>query len=136
MKPDQIKLVKRTWRMLMGVDPKIIGDAFYSKLFSDQPNIRKLFPSDMNQQYIKLVDMLNSIIMNLDHPDMVSPDIAAMARRHEGYGVKPGHYKMVGEALLWTLKKGLASEWNQALEEAWTDCYNTLADAMLQKSAV
>jgi hemoglobin-like flavoprotein len=134
MKPEQIKLVKRTWKILMGVDPKIIGDAFYSKLFADQPTIRKLFPTDMNQQYIKLVDMLSSIIMNLDHPESISSDIVAMSKRHTGYGVKPSHYTMVGSALLWTLKQGLGSEWNQEIEDAWTICYNSLADAMIQNS--
>ncbi|MBC7885117.1 MAG: hemoglobin [Saprospiraceae bacterium] len=134
MKPEQIKIVKKTWKILMGVDPKIIGDAFYSKLFSDQPSIRKLFPHDMNQQYTKLVDMLSSIIMNLDHPYIVSPGIIAMAKRHSGYGVKPIHYAMVGNALLWTLKEGLGTEWNQDIEEAWTSWYQTLAEAMIQNS--
>jgi hemoglobin-like flavoprotein len=29
--------------------------------------------------------------------------------RHTGYGVKPDHYRLVGNALLWTLEKGLGS---------------------------
>lgn len=135
MRPEQIKLVKKTWKILMGIDPKIIGDAFYSKLFADQPGIRKLFPADMNQQYIKLVDMLSSIIMNLDHnPAIGLQDVVAMSKRHTDYGVKPAHYKMVGSALMWTLKKGLGSEWNQEIEEAWSDCYQSLADIMIQNS--
>jgi hemoglobin-like flavoprotein len=134
MKPEQIKLVKKTWKILMRIDPTIIGDAFYSKLFADQPAIRKLFPKDMDQQYVKLVDMLSSIIMNLDHPDIGTSDIMAMSKRHTGYGVKPAHYDMVGSALLWTLKKGLGTEWNQAIEEAWTDCYTSLADVMIHNS--
>jgi len=134
MTPEQIKLVKKTWKILMGIDPVIIGDAFYSKLFADQPAIKRMFPTDMNQQYIKLVDMLSSIIMNLDHPQVSSPDIVAMSKRHTGYGVKPAHYAMVGSALLWTLKQGLGTEWNQEIEDAWTDCYTSLADVMIQNS--
>ncbi len=134
MKPEHIKLVKRSWKILMGVDPKIIGDAFYSKLFTDNPGIRKLFPSDMNRQYIKLVDMLSSIIMNLNQPEFVSADIVAMSKRHTGYGVKPAHYALVGTALLWTLKQGLGTDWNQDIEDAWTSCYTSLADVMIQHS--
>jgi hemoglobin-like flavoprotein len=134
MKPEHIKLVKRSWKILMGVDPKIIGDAFYSKLFTDNPGIRKLFPSDMNKQYIKLVDMLSSIIMNLNQPEFVSADIVAMSKRHTGYGVKPAHYALVGTALLWTLKQGLGTDWNQDIEDAWTSCYTSLADVMIQHS--
>jgi len=134
MKPDHIKLVKKSWKILMGVDAKIIGDAFYSKLFADHPSIRKLFPSDMNQQYIKLVDMLSSIIMNLDHPEEVTSDIITMSKRHTEYGVKPIHYEMVGKALLWALKKGLGSEWNHDMEAAWIACYQSLADIMIENS--
>ena len=134
MKPEQIKLVKKTWKILMGINPKIIGDAFYSKLFTDHPAIRKLFPSDMNQQYIKLVDMLTSIIMNLDHLESVSEEIIAMSNRHTGYGVKPAHYEMVGSALLWTLQKGLGAEWSDDIENAWIACYQSLADTMIQNS--
>lgn len=134
MKPEQIKLVKKTWKILMGINPTIIGDAFYSKLFTDHPAIRKLFPSDMNQQYIKLVDMLSSIIMNLDHLESVSEEIIAMSNRHTGYGVKPAHYEMVGSALLWTLQKGLGAEWSDDIENAWIACYQSLADTMIQNS--
>jgi hemoglobin-like flavoprotein len=134
MKPEQIKLVKKTWKILMGINPTIIGDAFYSKLFTDHPAIRKLFPSDMNQQYIKLVDMLTSIIMNLDHLESVSEEIIAMSNRHTGYGVKPAHYEMVGSALLWTLQKGLGAEWSDDIENAWIACYQSLADTMIQNS--
>jgi hemoglobin-like flavoprotein len=134
MRPEQIKLVKKTWKILMGINPVIIGDAFYSKLFADHPTLRKLFPLDMNQQYVKLVDMLSSIIMNLDHPNIDSADITAMSKRHIGYGVKPEHYAMVGTALIWTLKKGLGTDWNQETEDAWTNCYKSLADVMIQNS--
>lgn len=134
MKPEHIKLVKRSWKILMAIDPKIIGDAFYSKLFTDNPGIRKLFPSDMNKQYVKLVDMLSSIIMNLDQPESFSADIVAMSKRHTGYGVKPAHYALVGTALLWTLKQGLGTDWNQDIEDAWNNCYRTLAETMIKNS--
>lgn len=134
MKPEQIKLVKKTWKILMGIDPKIIGDVFYSKLFADHPSLRKMFPTEMDKQYIKLVDMLSSIIMSLDQIESVSSDIVAMAKRHTGYGVKPAHYDMVGSALIWTLQKGLGAEWNQEVESAWNSCYQSLADTMIQNS--
>ena len=36
--------------------------------------------------------------------------LEGLARRHLGYGVKDEHYDKVGEALLWTLEKGLGDE--------------------------
>lgn len=33
-----------------------------------------------------------------------------LGRRHVGYGVLPRHYATVGDALLWTLKRGLGQD--------------------------
>ncbi len=62
----------------------------------------------------------------------MSADIQAMAQRHVGYGVKPAHYKLVGNALLWTLEKGLGDDWTQDVKNAWTACYTLLADTMIK----
>ena len=62
-------------------------------------------------------------------------DIAAMAQRHVAYGVKPAQYKKVGEALLWTLEQGLGNDYTPQVKEAWTKCYTTLANAMINASA-
>ncbi len=117
------------------MDPAIVGDAFYSKLFSGQPAIRRMFPKDMNAQYKKLMDMLSTIVMRLDNFDKISADIEAMGLRHASYNVKPSQYALVGEALLWTLEKGLGNGWNEEVKEAWTTCYNALAEIMINASS-
>jgi hemoglobin-like flavoprotein len=133
MTSEQIKLIKKTWKIMMGVDPKIIGDAFYSKLFVDHPALRKMFPTDMEKQYVKLVDMLTSIIMHLDYHTNVDMDkLTEISKKHVAYGVKTVHYDMVGNALLWTLKKGLGFEWSQDVNDAWTECYRSLTNTMFE----
>lgn len=113
------------------MDPVVVGDAFYSKLFFDRPALKKMFPAEMDAQYQKLVDMLNTIVTRLDKLDELTEEIVAMAKRHEGYGVKPEHYAPVGTALIWTLKVGLGNEWNEELQNAWLKCYGILANAMI-----
>ena len=135
MTAAQIKLVKKTWRDLRGINPATVADLFYSKLFADKPALRKMFPANMEQQYRKLIDMLNSIVMRLDKPGELTEDIAAMARRHVDYGVKPAHYKLAGSALLWTLQKALGDDWNGEVENAWAACYKMLADTMISATA-
>jgi hemoglobin-like flavoprotein len=131
---SQIALVKRSWKTFRGVDPQLIGDIFYSKLFADNPSLKKMFPQKMGEQYKKLIDMLSTIVARLDHPDELSAEIAALAGRHVNYGVRPGHYRLVGNALLWTLKNGLGKDWTPETEKAWTTCYNLLADTMINAS--
>jgi len=127
---QQIQLIKRSWRSLHGIPQALIADMFYSKLFASNPRLRKLFPADMDQQYRKLIDMLNRIVVQLDEPDALEQEIAWMAQRHAGYGVKPVHYTLVGNALLWTLERGLGKDWNEQTAEAWKGCYQKMAGAM------
>ncbi len=131
---EQILLVKKTWRLLRGIDPSIVAGAFYAKLFTSHPAIKKMFPKDMEPQYVKLIDMLSAVVSRLDRLDELTDEIAAMAERHVGYGVKPEHYKLVGEALLWTLEKGLGNDWTPAVKAAWTEAYTVLADTMINAS--
>jgi hemoglobin-like flavoprotein len=136
MTTGQIILVKKTWRLFRGINPSTVGDLFYSKLFSENPALRKMFPKDMEQQYKKLIEMLNGIVIRLDRLDELTEEIAAMAQRHVQYGVRPAHYKLVGKALLWTLQKGLGNDWNDDVKTAWTTCYTILADTMINSSSL
>jgi hemoglobin-like flavoprotein len=134
MTKEEIILIKRTWKLFREINPVVVGDTFYSKLFLDNPSIRKMFPKEMNQQYQKLIDMLSTVVGRLDNLEDLSGDIAAMAQRHVSYGVKPAQYQKIGEALLWTLEQGLGKDFTPEVKEAWTKCYTTLADAMINAS--
>jgi len=54
-----------------------------------------------------------------------------VSMRHVGYGVKPDHYRLVGNALLWTLEKGLGSSWNDKIKDAWRAFYEMIAAMMI-----
>src|ERR1700741_3890135 len=124
-------LIKKSWSLLRKIDPVVLGDVFYNKLFFDNPELRKMFPEDMEGQYRKLLDMVNTIIERLEKIDELKGDIVAMAKRHEGYGVKPEHYSMVGIALIWTLQKSLGTEWTDEVRSAWVNCYAILSGTMI-----
>jgi len=122
--------------MIRQIDPLLVGDLFYSKLFTDTPSLRRMFPKKMDDQYNKLVNMLNIVIARLERLDELTDDIAEMAQRHVGYGVRPAHYKLVGSALLWTLQHGLGKDWTPEVKDAWTKCYTTLSNAMINAPAL
>lgn len=130
MTPAQIQLVKKSWRLLRALPPAVVADTFYSKLFFDHPELRRMFPKNMGEQYQKLMDMLSSMVARLEQIEGYQQEIAALARRHEGYGVQSKHYEMVGTALLWTLEKGLGDDWSKETAEAWAACYELIAGAM------
>lgn len=121
--------------MLNGIESSVVAGAFYAKLFSDQPGLRRLFPKDMEPQYVKLMDMLNAIVIKIDRLEEYTKELTEMAERHIGYGVKNEHYRLVGNALIWTLEKGLGKDWNPQVSEAWSGAYKIITDIMLGAAA-
>lgn len=130
----EIALIKKSWGLLEKMDTVLVGDIFYSKLFFENPELRKMFPQDMKGQYKKFVDMLDTIVTRLENLDELKGDIVAMAKRHVDYGVKPVHYNMVGKALLYTLQKTLGNEWTDDIRSAWINCYSILSGTMITVS--
>ena len=58
------------------------------------------------------------------------PQLMSLGARHAGYGVKDRHYKVVGEALIWTLERGLANSFTPEVERAWVRVYLLMAATM------
>jgi hemoglobin-like flavoprotein len=131
MTPQQVRLVKQTWKLLREISPTVLGDVFYGRLFFKYPFLRPLFKGPMDDQYRKFFDMLSLIVARIDLPDNLGPEIAALGRSHQGYGVQPSHYEDVKAALLWTLEVGLGNDWNETVGQAWEACYDGLAKLML-----
>lgn len=131
MTKEQARIVRNTWMSLQGDDPTLLGDVFYSRLFLKEPSLRKLFQVPGQEQAKKLIDMLDLIVSRLDRLYELDDKIRQLAIRHEGYGVKPSHYEDVGNALLWSISKGLGKDWTPEVEAAWVACYTTLTSTML-----
>ena len=126
-----IELIKKSWLNVKKIKPEVLGDVFYTKLFYDHPQLRRMFPQEMEEQNKKLIDMLNIIIGRLEDLDQLKDEITAVAKRHVDYGVKAEHYDMVGASLLWTLQKALGKDWTEEVKTAWINCYTELSGTMI-----
>ena len=135
MTSQQISLVKNSWKFFQAINPVLVGDIFYSKLFMMEPKLRRMFSISKEEQSKKLIEMMNVIVGRLDRLDELNDDIKQLAKRHVGYGVKPVHYEVVGLSLLWTLEKGLGRDWTEQVKDAWTACYTLLADTMINAAS-
>lgn len=129
MTPDQIVLVQTSFGRL-ATQADAVAQAFYARLFQIDPGLRPLFPIELGPQRTKLMQMLAAAVRGLSDLPALLPVVAALGRRHAGYGVQPSHYATVGEALLDTLRAGLGADFTPALEQAWGAVYSALAGAM------
>ena len=97
-----LALVRSTFDLVVPI-AGVAADMFYERLFYMAPSLRQMFPTDMRDQKRKLMVMLASAVQGLGNLDALAPQLMALGARHARYGVKDPHYKVVGEALIWTL---------------------------------
>jgi hemoglobin-like flavoprotein len=131
MTDRQILTIKISWSYVV----RDSGEAallFYDKLFALNPALKVLFRNDMELQARKLISMLTMIVSRLQMIGEVADEISALGRRHVGYGVKPGDYTTVGQALIWMLEQRLEEHWTQETREAWELMYQQLSNRMIQ----
>jgi hemoglobin-like flavoprotein len=65
----------------------------------------------------------------------VVPALQDLGRKHVAYGTQAAHYGPVGEALLWTLERGLGPDFTPEVRDAWVATYALVADVMRRAAA-
>jgi hemoglobin-like flavoprotein len=129
MTPQQVQLIKQSFAKVAPIAGQA-ADLFYGRLFEIAPQVRPLFKGDITAQGQKLMSTIALAVGSLDRLSELVPIVQDLGRRHAGYGVKDEHYDSVGQALLWTLDKGLGADFTPEVKEAWTAVYMVLADTM------
>ena len=130
MTPDQIKAIQESFTKVPPISEQAAA-LFYGRLFEIAPTVKPLFRGDMKEQGRKLMATIAVVVNGLGNLEAILPAVSALAKRHVTYGVKPAHYAPVGDALLWTLERGLGAHWTAELATAWAAAYGVLAEFMI-----
>jgi hemoglobin-like flavoprotein len=134
MTNEQIKLVQDSFRQVAPI-AETAAQLFYARLFELDPDLELLFKGNLSEQGRKLMQMLGVAVNSLDRMDQLLPVVRSLGARHVSYGVRDKDYDTVGQALLWTLRKGLGEAFTADVEAAWSNVYTALASAMQSGSA-
>jgi nitric oxide dioxygenase len=129
MTPHQIGLVQASFTKIAPM-ADTAASLFYGRLFEIAPEVEPLFKGDIAEQGRKLMATLGVVVRGLTNLDAILPAARTLALRHVGYGVRPEHYGPVGEALVWTLERGLQADFTPELRDAWVTAYGALSGAM------
>jgi hemoglobin-like flavoprotein len=130
MTPDQVKTVQDSFNKVAPISEHAAA-LFYGRLFEIAPAVRPLFHGDMAEQGRKLMATLTVVVNGLNSLETILPAASALAKRHVAYGVRPAHYQTVGEALMWTLERGLGAQWTPELAAAWDSAYKVVSEFMI-----
>lgn len=129
MTPRQVELVQESFAKVQPIAAQA-AEMFYGRLFEIDPNLKRLFKGDMKEQGRMLMAMIGAAVRGLANPPALIPTLKSLGARHVGYGVEEHHYDTVGNALIWTLQKGLGEAFTDELCESWVAAYQLLAGVM------
>ncbi len=129
MEAKTIELVQGTFKEVVPI-ADTAAEIFYNKLFDLDPALKPLFKGDMKEQGAKLMSMIGTAVNGLNNLEAIVPAVQNLGKSHVGYGVKDSHYDTVGNALLYTLDKGLGEAFTPEVKDAWVEVYTVLATTM------
>ena len=130
MTPEQRTLVQSSWAP-MRARKEDAAEWFYGRLFETYPEVRHHFSGDMKRQGRMFVSMLDQAVAGLDDVERIAEPLRHLGRAHVGYGAKVDDYEKVRAALMWTLGQGLGDAFTDEVEEAWSEAFTVVAEAML-----
>ena len=110
MTSDQVVLIQQSFAQVRPIADQAAA-LFYGRLFEIAPETKPLFKGDIVEQGRKLMATLGVVVNGLGNLETVLPAASALAKRHVAFGVEAGQYASVGDALLWTLERGLGPAW-------------------------
>lgn len=134
MTPEQIALVQSSFAALQDRLPEL-GNAFYTHLFTTNPELRTLFTTDLRIQQTKFTDELTEIVHSVTNLSTFVERARDLGARHLDYGTRARHYQPVGIALMAALDDLLDDDDTDETLDAWRLAYNLVAETMQQGAA-
>ena len=128
MTPEQIAIVEATVASIALDD--LTAD-FYRRAFDAHPELTTMFTTDPAVQRGRFAEELAVIVRSIRRYDGFIATTRALGDRHRGYGVRPTHFRFMGDALMGALAAALADQWTPEVETAWRLAYNLTAEAMM-----
>jgi NAD(P)H-flavin reductase/hemoglobin-like flavoprotein len=131
---DLSRLLKESWTLVEDRQDRVAAH-FYARLFLTNPQLRDLFPVQMDIQRNRLLGAIVSAVQNFDDPETIDCYLRGLGRDHRKYHVTPEHYAEVKVALLDALRGTAGERWSSVYEQAWNDVYDLIAAKMIAGAA-
>lgn len=108
------------------------GTLFFSRLFELDPEVRSIFPADIDRVERNFIAALTNLVNGLDNPEVLLPQLESLGRQHHEWGVREEHYVSFRDALLWALERSIGATFTPEVREAWRGIYAWMQAAMLR----
>src|SRR5438045_5223476 len=109
------RLLKESWTLVEEDQDRVAG-YFYARMFLSNPQLRDLFPVQMDVQRARLLGAIVTAVQSVDDPERFENYLRGRGRDHRKFHVQPDHYDVVGAALLDALRACAGTEWSIAYD--------------------
>jgi NAD(P)H-flavin reductase/hemoglobin-like flavoprotein len=124
------RLLKESWTLLEEQQDKL-ASYFYARVFLSDPQLRDLFPVQMDVQRARLLGAIVTAVQTVDDPERFEEYLRSLGRDHRKFHVSPEHYDVVGAALMDALRAFAGEHWSVEYDQAWRDAYAAISKVML-----
>src|SRR4051812_2758487 len=124
------QILKESWTLVEEQQDKL-ASYFYARMFLSNPDLRDLFPIQMDVQRARLLGAIVTAVQTVDDPERFDEYLRSLGRDHRKFHVAPEHYDTVGSALIEALRTFAGQEWSVEYDQAWRDAYAVIAKKMI-----
>jgi len=125
-----IQTLRESFELVSEREPDFVA-RFYERLFSEHPEVKRLFQDTVGRRQRKMLhDALSAVMDNLENPTWLDENLRSLGEKHVGYGVEDHMYDWIGESLLGTIAEVANDAWTPDLERAWTHAFDAIAHLM------
>jgi hemoglobin-like flavoprotein len=130
MRKESLERVRRSVALLLPQAGEITR-LFYDRLFSIAPETRELFKVDMTVQRQHFAAALSVIMKNLTLLDVLTEPLRDLGSNHARVGVRPQHYPIVRDSILFAMSQTLAHDWTPELAADWHELLDKVSAIMM-----
>ena len=124
------RLLKESWTLVEEQQDKL-ASYFYARMFLNNPQLRDLFPVQMDVQRSRLLGAIVTAVQTVDDPERFDDYLRSLGRDHRKFHVTPDQYDVIGAALMEALRTFAGDEWTIEFDQAWRDAYAVIAAKMI-----
>src|SRR5690348_16864156 len=89
------RLLKESWALVEEQQDKL-ASYFYARMFLSNPQLRELFPVQMDVQRARLLGAIVTAVQSVDDPERFDDYLRSLGRDHRKFHVTAEQYDVVG----------------------------------------
>ncbi|WP_299791817.1 globin domain-containing protein [uncultured Shewanella sp.] len=125
------KLIQRSF-LVLNQSNKSFATCFYDCLFELAPLIKPMFKSERRIFEQHFHELISTAVNKIENFDDIQPILLKLGQKHKEYGVKKEQFGIVKTALILSVQYQLKSGSNSAIEQAWSNYYDQIAEVMIE----